>query len=245
MAEAMTVDAPGEDVPLAPAPGEVARLTAAASARARDDGAHAVKSSVSARDAFDTFEDAHLALMAFHAYAGPEDVAWSERAATRDGAARDDAAARDAAAQADESMKLSREASWTRDVNVFAKTAGDFIDAAREKLAESSSKSRVVDVDELALMERLASAHTREVLRTEKVERQMAVARAATLEREIRHYENLIRLREVEKAPELTTINAPPESMTMNAPPESTTMNAPPESTTADSPPENPHLAQT
>jgi len=238
MAEAMTVDAPGDDVPLAPAPGEVARLTAAASARARDDGAHAVRmlSSVSARDAFETFEDAHLALMAFHAYAGPEDVAWSERAATRDGAARDDAAARDAAAQADESMKLSREASWTRDVNVFAKTAGDFIDAAREKLAESSSKSRVVDVDELALMERLASAHTREVLRTEKVERQMAVARAATLEREIRHYENLIRLREVEKAPELTTMNAPPES---------TTMNAPPESTTADSPPQNPHLAQT
>jgi len=238
MAEAMTVDAPGDDVPLAPAPGEVARLTAAASARARDDGAHAVTmlSSVSARDAFETFEDAHLALMAFHAYAGPEDVAWSERAATRDGAARDDAAARDAAAQADESMKLSREASWTRDVNVFAKTAGDFIDAAREKLAESSSKSRVVDVDELALMERLASAHTREVLRTEKVERQMAVARAATLEREIRHYENLIRLREVEKAPELTTMNAPPES---------TTMNAPPESTTADSPPQNPHLAQT
>ena len=106
---------------------EVARLTAAASARAREDGAHAVAmlSSVSARDAFETFEDAHSTLMAFHAYDGPEDVAWSERAATRDDAAREDAATRDAAAQADESMKLSREASWTRDVNVFAKTAGD------------------------------------------------------------------------------------------------------------------------
>ena len=218
---------------------EVARLTAAASARAREDGAHAVAMlrSVSARDAFETFEDAHSTLLAFHAYAGPEDVAWSERAATRDDAARDDAATRDGAAQADESTKLSREASWTRDVNVFAKTAGDFIDAAREKLSEASSTSRVVDVDELALMERLASAHTREVLRTEKVERQMVVARAATLEREIRHYENLIRLREVKKTPESTTMNAPPESTTMNAPPESTTADRPP--------PENPHLEQT
>lgn len=224
MAEAMTVDAPGDDVPLAPAPGEVARLTAAASARAREDGAHAVSmlSSVSARDAFETFEDAHATLMALHAYAGPEDVAWSERAATRDDAARDDAA------QADESMKLSREASWTRDVNVFAKTAGDFIDASREKLAEASSTTRVVDVDELALMERLASAHTREVLRTEKVERQMVVARAATLEREIRHYENLISLREVEKTPESTTMNAAAPATTADRPP-----------------PENPHLAQT
>lgn len=232
MAEAMTGDAPGDDVPLAPAPGEVARLTAAASARAREDGAHAVAmlSSVSARDAFETFEDAHSTLMAFHAYAGPEDVAWSERAATRDDAARDDdaSATRDAAAQADESMKLSREASWTRDVNVFAKTAGDFIDASREKLAEASSTTRVVDVDELALMERLSSAHTREVLRTAKVERQMVVARAATLEREIRHYENLIRLREVEKTPESTTMNAAPPATTADRPP-----------------PENPHLAQT
>lgn len=222
-------DTPGDDVPLAPAPGEVARLTTAASARARDDGAHAVAmlSAVSARDAFETFEDAHSTLMAFHAYAGPEDVAWSERAATRDDAARD-AATRDGAAQADESMKLSREASWTRDVTVFAKTAGDFIDVAREKLAETSSTSRVVDVDELALMDRLASAHTREVLRTEKVERQMVVARAATLEREIRHYENLIHLREVEKTPEAKTMNAPPESTAADHPP-----------------PENPHLAQT
>jgi len=227
MAEAMTVDAPGDDVPLAPAPGEVARLTAAASARAREDGEHAVAmlSSVSARDAFETFGDAQSTLMAFHAYAGPEDVAWSERAATRDDAARDDAATRDAAAQADDSRKLSREASWTRDVNVFAKTAGDFIDASREKLAEASSKTRV---DELALMERLASAHTREVLRTEKVERQMVVARAATLEREIRHYENLIRLREAERTPESTTMNAPPPATTADRPP-----------------PENPHLAQT
>ena len=61
-----------------------------------------------------------------------------------------------------------------------------------------------------------------------QVERQMVVARAATLEREIRHYENLIRLREVEKTPESTTMNA-----------------APPATTAARPPPENPHLAQT
>ena len=142
--------------------------------------------------------------------------AWSARAATRDDAARDDVTT-----QTEESTRLSREASWTRDVNVFTELAGEFIDSVREKLAEASStsrgvdidelagasSSRGVDVDELALIERLASAHTRELLRAEKVERQMVVARTATLEREIRHYESLIRLRGVEKTP---TVDPPP-----------------------------------
>ena len=203
MTETMTIDADGDDTlaPHAPAHGEVSRLTARASARARED-AVAMLSSASARGAFETFEDAHSTLMAFHAYAGPEDLAWSARAATRDDAARDDVTT-----QAEESTRLSREASWTRDVNVFTELAGEFIDSVREKLAEASSTSRGVDVDELALIERLASAHTRELLRAEKVERQMVVARTATLEREIRHYESLIRLRGVEKTP---TVDPPP-----------------------------------
>ena len=217
MTETMTIDADGDDTlaPHAPAHGEVSRLTARASARARED-AVAMLSSASARGAFETFEDAHSTLMAFHAYAGPEDLAWSARAATRDDAARDDVTT-----QAEESTRLSREASWTRDVNVFTELAGEFIDSVREKLAEASSTSRGVDIDELAgtsssrgvdvdeltLIERLASAHTRELLRAEKVERQMVVARTATLEREIRHYESLIRLREVEKTP---TVDPPP-----------------------------------
>ena len=203
MTETMTIDADGDDTlaPHAPAHGEVSRLTARASARARED-AVAMLSSASARGAFETFEDAHSTLMAFHAYAGPEDLAWSARAATRDDAARDDVTT-----QTEESKRLSREASWTRDVNVFTELAGEFIDSVREKLAEASSTSRGVDVDELALIERLASAHTRELLRAEKVERQMVVARTATLEREIRHYESLIRLRGVEKTP---TVDPPP-----------------------------------
>ncbi len=203
MTETMTIDADGDDTlaPHAPAHGEVSRLTARASARARED-AVAMLSSASARGAFETFEDAHSTLMAFHAYAGPEDLAWSARAATRDDAARDDVTT-----QTEESTRLSREASWTRDVNVFTELAGEFIDSVREKLAEASSTSRGVDIDELALIERLASAHTRELLRAEKVERQMVVARTATLEREIRHYESLIRLRGVEKTP---TVDPPP-----------------------------------
>ena len=203
MTETMTIDADGHDTlaPHAPAHGEVSRLTARASERARED-AVAMLSSASARGAFETFEDAHSTLMAFHAYAGPEDLAWSARAATRDDAARDDVTT-----QAEESTRLSREASWTRDVNVFTELAGEFIDSVREKLAEASSTSRGVDIDELALIERLASAHTRELLRAEKVERQMVVARTATLEREIRHYESLIRLRGVEKTP---TVDPPP-----------------------------------
>ena len=203
MTETMTIDADGDDTlaPHAPAHGEVSRLTARASARARED-AVAMLSSASARGAFETFEDAHSTLMAFHAYAGPEDLAWSARAATRDDAARDDVTT-----QSEESTRLSREASWTRDVNVFTELAGEFIDSVREKLAEASSTSRGVDIDELALIERLASAHTRELLRAEKVERQMVVARTATLEREIRHYESLIRLRGVEKTP---TVDPPP-----------------------------------
>ena len=203
MTETMTIDADGDDTlaPHAPAHGEVSRLTARASERARED-AVAMLSSASARGAFETFEDAHSTLMAFHAYAGPEDLAWSARAATRDDAARDDVTT-----QTEESTRLSREASWTRDVNVFTELAGEFIDSVREKLAEASSTSRGVDIDELALIERLASAHTRELLRAEKVERQMVVARTATLEREIRHYESLIRLRGVEKTP---TVDPPP-----------------------------------
>lgn len=203
MTETMTIDADGDDTlaPHAPAHGEVSRLTARASARARED-AVAMLSSASARGAFETFEDAHSTLMAFHAYAGPEDLAWSARAATRDDAARDDVTT-----QTEESTRLSREASWTRDVNVFTELAGEFIESVREKLAEASSASRGVDIDELALIERLASAHTRELLRAEKVERQMVVARTATLEREIRHYESLIRLRGVEKTP---TVDPPP-----------------------------------
>ena len=206
MTETMTIDADGDDTlaPHAPAHGEVSRLTARASARARED-AVAMLSSASARGAFETFEDAHSTLMAFHAYAGPEDLAWSARAATRDDAARDDVTT-----QAEESTRLSREASWTRDVNVFTELAGEFIESVREKLAEASSASRGVDVDELALIERLASAHTRELLRAEKVERQMVVARAATLEREIRHYESLIRLRGVEKTPTVDPLPPPP-----------------------------------
>ena len=202
----MTIGADGDDTlaPHAPAHGEVSRLTARASARARED-AVAMLSSASARGAFETFEDAHSTLMAFHAYAGPEDLAWSARAATRDDAARDDVTT-----QAEESTRLSREASWTRDVNVFAELACEFIDSVREKLAEASSTSRGVDVDELTLIERLASAHTRELLRAEKVERQMVVARAATLEREIRHYESLIRLRGVEKTPTVDPAPPPP-----------------------------------
>ena len=203
MTETMTIDADGDDTlaPHAPAHGEVSRLTARASERARED-AVAMLSSASARGAFETFEDAHSTLMAFHAYAGPEDLAWSARAATRDDAARDDVTT-----QTEESTRLSREASWTRDVNVFTELAGEFIDSVREKLAEASSTSRGVDIDELALIERLASAHTRELLRAEKVERQMVVARTATLEREIRHYESLIRLRGIEKTP---TVDPPP-----------------------------------
>ncbi len=212
MTETMTIDADGDDTlaPHAPAHGEVSRLTARASARAREDAVAMLRSAI-VRGVFETFEDAHSTLMAFHAYAGPEDVAWSARAAT----------ARDVTTHAEESTRLSREASWTRDVNVFTELVGEFIDSVREKLAEASSTShgvdveelagasspRGVDVDELALIERLASAHTRELLRAEKVERQMVVARAATLEREIRHYESLIRLRGVEKTP---TVDPPP-----------------------------------
>ncbi len=203
MTETMTIDADGDDTlaPHAPAHGEVSRLTARASARAREDAVAMLRSAI-VRGVFETFEDAHSTLMAFHAYAGPEDLAWSARAATRDDAARDDVTT-----QTEESTRLSREASWTRDVNVFTELAGEFIDSVREKLAEASSTSRGVDIDELALIERLASAHTRELLRAEKVERQMVVARAATLEREIRHYESLIRLRGVEKTP---TVDPPP-----------------------------------
>ena len=110
MTETMTIDADGDGTlaPHAPAHGEVSRLTARASARARED-AVAMLSSASARGAFETFEDAHSTLMAFHAYAGPEDLAWSARAATRDDAARDDVTT-----QAEESTRLSREASAFR-----------------------------------------------------------------------------------------------------------------------------------
>lgn len=85
--------------------------------------------------------------------------------------------------------KLSREASWTRDVETFALDAAAFVKQARDKLAGRRSKgssASSLDTDERALVERLAWEHEKYLLRTEHVRRQAALHRMVQVETETR-----------------------------------------------------------
>jgi len=87
--------ASGDDEPaLVPAPGEIARLTVRASARAREDAADAVEvtTASSASAPFASVDDVVTRLMPFHAFAGPEDAGLDD-ARRRDDATRDGGAA--------------------------------------------------------------------------------------------------------------------------------------------------------
>lgn len=211
-----------DETALVPAPGELARLTARASARAREDAADAVEvtTASSASAPFANLEDVVTRLMPFHAFAGPEDAGLDD-ARRRDGATgggeatSDEGRAskrarqkrveeiegdtttrlseRDVSTSArggdEDGPKLSREASWPRDVETFARDAAAFVKQARDTLASRQSKgssASSLDTDERALVERLAWEHGKYLLRTEQVRRQAALHRMVQTETETR-----------------------------------------------------------
>ena len=182
-----------------PAPGEVSRLTQTASVRAREDGAEAIAclTRQGGKDAFTSVEDARDRLLAFHAYAGPEDVGWDPRWNPKPA---------NGGNEIEGVLKLAREEAWTRDLEVFAEEASTFVGDVRamlpkveERLA-ASADGAPLDANERAFVESLLLHRAQQNARAAAIERDMVFARGAALAREINTLESQIREQSAERA---------------------------------------------
>ena len=195
-----TTHATSSDVDVrVPAPGEVSRLTQTASVRAREDGAEAIAclTRQGGKDAFTSVEDARDRLLAFHAYAGPEDVGWDPRWNPKPA---------NGGNEIEGVLKLAREEAWTRDLEVFAEEASTFVSDVRamlpkveERLA-ASADGAPLDANERAFVESLLLHRAQQNARAAAIERDMVFARGAALAREINTLESQIREQSAERA---------------------------------------------
>ena len=195
-----TTNAASSDVDVrVPAPGEVSRLTQTASVRAREDGAEAIAclTRQGGKDAFTSVEDARDRLLAFHAYAGPEDVGWDPRWNPKPA---------NGGNEIEGVLKLAREEAWTRDLEVFAEEASTFVGDVRamlpkveERLA-ASADGAPLDANERAFVESLLLHRAQQNARAAAIERDMVFARGAALAREINTLESQIREQSAERA---------------------------------------------
>ena len=142
-------------------------------------------------------EDARDRLLAFHAYAGPEDVGWDPRWNPKPA---------NGGNEIEGVLKLAREEAWTRDLEVFAEEASTFVSDVRamlpkveERLA-ASADGAPLDANERAFVESLLLHRAQQNARAAAIERDMVFARGAALAREINTLESQIREQSAERA---------------------------------------------
>jgi hypothetical protein len=148
-------------------------------------------------------EDAYDRLLAFHTFAGPEDVPGTDRKA--------------GGAEFEGALKVSRQEAWTRDIEVFADETASFLSDARASRAKIDDKCRPLTDGaplteyEHAFVESLLLSRAQQNARAAAIERDMVFARGAALAREVATLESQLREKVAEQ--ERGTDAPPPAPM--------------------------------